>query len=118
MSSDRTLSLSKHNVHAESLEVRCDASHTKLVTRPNSLPPAGPSLEYIHWRESVLIRDGYKCVWCGSTENLEADHIKPKSVFPDLMYEVGNGRTLCNPCHRKTDTYGRKGSGISSIDNR
>ena len=72
------------------------------------LPQPARTPEELHWRESVLIRDGYACVWCGATERLEADHIKPKVVFPDLKYDVDNGRTLCNPCHRTTDTYGRK----------
>lgn len=69
---------------------------------------SGPSPELLHWREQVFQRDGYKCVFCGTTENLEADHIKPKSLYPDLKYDVSNGRALCNPCHRQTETYGRK----------
>lgn len=40
--------------------------------------------------------------------NLEADHIKPYSLFPELRYEVDNGRTLCVDCHKKTPTWGKK----------
>lgn len=83
--------------------------------RAYRVPATGPTAEELHWRESVLVRDDYKCVFCGSKENLEADHIKPKSVFPHLKYEVSNGRTLCGPCHRKTDTYGRRSHGIIEV---
>lgn len=61
------------------------------------------------WREQVLARDNYTCVLCGATDcKLEADHIKPFRFFPELRYEVSNGRALCVPCHRKTPTYGKK----------
>lgn len=63
---------------------------------------------YHGWRKLVLQRDNYACVICGSTEKIECDHIKPYSKFPDLIYDVNNGRVLCNSCHKKTDTYGGK----------
>ena len=53
------------------------------------------------WRKAVFTRDGYACVACGSSNHdLEADHIQPFSLFPELRYEINNGRTLCKPCHR------------------
>lgn len=66
------------------------------------------STEYYLWRKSVFERDNYACIWCGSVEKIEADHIKPFSLFPELRFAIDNGRTLCNPCHRTTDTYGNK----------
>ena len=60
------------------------------------------SREYRIWREAVLIRDGHKCIWCGSPERLEADHIKPFALFPELRFAIDNGRTLCRPCHQTT----------------
>lgn len=67
------------------------------------------SLAYKDWRTAVFIRDNYTCQECGSRGyNLHADHIKPFAYFPELRLVIENGRTLCVPCHKKTDTYGAK----------
>lgn len=68
------------------------------------------SLEYRLWREAVFKRDNYTCIWCKDNQggNLEADHIKPFSLFPELRFSIDNGRTLCEDCHKKTDTWGNK----------
>jgi len=63
-------------------------------------------LDYRLWREAVFARDNFTCQDCGQRGGrLEADHIKPYSLFPDLRPDVDNGRTLCRPCHRLTDTH-------------
>lgn len=64
------------------------------------------SLEYKLWRKSVFERDNYTCVFCEVKGGmLVADHIKPFSLFPELRFILDNGRTLCDPCHRKTETF-------------
>lgn len=65
---------------------------------------------YKLWREAVFKRDNYTCVWCGDNRggNLQADHIKPFALFPELRLDIENGRTLCVPCHKRTDTWGYK----------
>ncbi len=85
--------------------------------------------EYRQWHAAILKRDGYRCVLCGTKSSrltpLEVDHIK-RFLFIANEYElrtpedarkcaelwdIENGRTLCNPCHRISDTYGTKGLG-------
>lgn len=64
------------------------------------------SLEYKLWRQAVFERDKYTCVLCRQKGGkLVADHIKPFSLFPKLRFILSNGRTLCDRCNRKTDTY-------------
>ena len=63
---------------------------------------------YRAWRMAVLERDGYKCIWCGEEDNLNADHIKSYTKYPELRYAVDNGRTLCVECHKTTDSYGNR----------
>jgi hypothetical protein len=60
------------------------------------------------WRKAVLERDDYTCQFCGvkKEKGMEVDHIKSFAKYPELRTSIENGRTLCNPCHRKTDTYG------------
>lgn len=74
------------------------------VTKTNAL--IRESTAYTQWREAVLKRDKYACVDCGSGKKLQADHIKQFAYFPELRFELSNGRTLCEPCHRKTPTWG------------
>lgn len=71
------------------------------------------SLEYKLWRKAVFERDKYTCVSCGvwaheglgHAVTLHADHIKPFALFQKLRLDIDNGRTMCEDCHRKTDTF-------------
>jgi len=71
------------------------------------------SAKYKAWRTLVFERDNYSCVLCGIKNGLgktiyfHADHIQPFALYPELRFEISNGRTLCVPCHLKTGTYGR-----------
>lgn len=67
------------------------------------------SREYKLWRTAVFERDKYTCVWCDQVGlRLNADHIKPFALFPELRFAIDNGRTLCEDCHKTTDTFGGK----------
>lgn len=65
------------------------------------------SLKYRLWRQDVFKKDNYTCQVCNMRGGeLQADHIKPFALHPELRFKLDNGRTLCVKCHRKTETWG------------
>jgi 5-methylcytosine-specific restriction endonuclease McrA len=67
------------------------------------------SKQFSEWRKAVFKRDNYTCQICGARGvEIHPDHIKRFSDYPALRFDVSNGRTLCKPCHIKTDTWGNK----------
>lgn len=67
------------------------------------------SFPYKEWRRNVFKRDGWTCVLCSfrskCSSDIQADHIQPFAYYPELRLELSNGRTLCVPCHKSTETY-------------
>lgn len=59
-------------------------------TRRQRLPKDWPAIT-----KRIKKRDGYRCVQCQSTEQLEVDHI----VAGDNHHDT-NLQTLCHPCHQ------------------
>jgi hypothetical protein len=55
------------------------------------------------WRRRVYARDHYTCQHCGLSptghNQLRAHHIQAWATHPELRFDVGNGLTLCHPCH-------------------
>lgn len=67
------------------------------------------SVEYKKWRLAVFERDKYKCQGCEQVGGyLTAHHIKSFAQYPELRFELDNGITLCDECHKLTDNYGGK----------
>lgn len=72
--------------------------------------------EYERLRQSILKRDNWTCVLCndhnhvgrGSRIKLHVDHIVPVCEAPFRIMDPSNLRTLCEPCHFKTETFGSK----------
>jgi 5-methylcytosine-specific restriction endonuclease McrA len=80
----------------------------------------GAGLTYRKWRNAVFTRDLFTCQKCRRilpANDLEAHHIKPFSVAPELQFDVKNGLTLCHDCHVKTDSYGRRCGKLKRADN-
>lgn len=50
-------------------------------------------------KDEVFQHDGYRCVICGSTENLTIDHILPRAKGG--KDELSNLQTLCRRCNSK-----------------
>lgn len=51
------------------------------------------------WTRAVMERDSWTCQDCGTTLHLDAAHIIPRRVRPDLRFNVSNGVTLCRAHH-------------------
>ena len=52
-------------------------------------------------RAACFARDDYTCVDCGTTEDLQADHLLELAEHPDLAFEVDNLATRCGECNRR-----------------
>ena len=80
-----------------------------LWLEDRSLVKRRPRYELTKWTKAVFERDDYTCQICRERGGrLQADHIKPYALFPELRWVLDNGRTLCVECHKKTPTYARK----------
>lgn len=114
------------------LQWRENMSKARIGKRKeNPLTPIHLSIrtcqKYKDWRDAIYYRDNFTCIWCGAGKDIQADHIIPfskvmeklrfeqgvdnlyeKAMNYKLLWNVGNGRTLCKPCHMKTDTYAGK----------
>lgn len=59
----------------------------------------------LYLKRAVRKRDDFTCQVCGmkDEEIMQVDHIKPKSLHPELALDMNNLQTLCPNCHaRKT----------------
>ncbi len=76
--------------------------------------------KYKEWRLQIFNRDGFICQECRiKNKNLAAHHIERFSIIMnkynintleqalscDILWNLNNGITLCEDCHKKTDTY-------------
>ncbi len=91
--------------------------HKPYYITPRSESPYSDPRNYQDYKKfcaSILKRDGYTCQLCGDHNyqgrggsiTLEVDHIVPVAIDKSRLLDPTNVRTLCNPCHRKTETYG------------
>lgn len=64
------------------------------------------SREYRQWRITIFERDHYQCQGCTQVGGyLTAHHIKSFAKYPKLRFDINNGITLCEDCHKLTDNY-------------
>lgn len=64
------------------------------------------SSDMIRWKKYVFERDDYTCQKCGVRNGngksiiLNAHHIFPFAEYPEKRFDVDNGLTLCEDCHK------------------
>jgi hypothetical protein len=62
------------------------------------------SPSWIALRYQILKKHGGRCHCCGATaassgKSMHVDHIKPRSIYPDLALEPSNLQVLCYDCN-------------------
>jgi hypothetical protein len=74
------------------------ARHGLLVPK-NVVPQAGKKPVPAKLRWEVFKRDDFRCVTCGSRDDLAADHVVPESAGGEATLE--NLQTLCRSCNSR-----------------
>lgn len=59
----------------------------------------------LKFRDETFKRDGYCCVFCNITENLDAHHITDRNLMPNGGYVRENGITLCPEHHMMAEEF-------------
>lgn len=92
------------------------------------------SFEYRQWRSDIFTRDNFTCQMCGQVGGkLNAHHIKSfssviqkyeittleEALNCEELWNINNGITHCEKCHRETDNYGgRFGNNENTVQQR
>lgn len=81
----------------------------KATTRPVPYKKKKPKKEDFYksreWRElryQALIQYGRQCLCCGAkppTVVLHVDHVRPRSLYPELELDIHNLQILCEDCN-------------------
>ena len=73
---------------------------------PKPFPPVPTN--YHNWRKHVFIRDGYLCRKCVNPEGpIHAHHVASFISNKELRFEISNGITLCEKCHKAEHTMNK-----------
>ena len=90
----------------KSLFQSCLIQHCKPAKKKTKKKKPTPLNQDRMWREvryKALKNGSGKCCLCGASPKdgikLHVDHIKPKSLYPHLTYDVNNLQVLCEDCN-------------------
>lgn len=63
-----------------------------------------------------MVKGGYSCLRCSSTDRLHAHHIIPVSAAPELARSMFNGECMCERCHVEFHRiYGKETAGLDDF---
>lgn len=86
-----------------SREARALQKRKKAAKAKRGKQPFYASEEWRLLRYQALKRDGGKCACCGRSRKdgvvMHVDHIKPKSRYPQLAFDLSNLQVLCDDCN-------------------
>lgn len=100
--------LDSNNQHQKNLE---DKGHSRIIVRSEhkNVICGLPSNKFYHtpeWKRLryQVIRDrGNICECCGTKKSqsiqIHVDHIKPRSIYPELSLKIDNLQILCEACN-------------------
>lgn len=75
------------------------------------------TVENYHFRNSVFERDNYTCIVCGNKGLLNAHHITNYYLDIDNRYNIDNGITMCEKCHKAFHKkYGNKNNNKMQLE--
>jgi 5-methylcytosine-specific restriction endonuclease McrA len=61
-------------------------------------------------KRNIMVRDGFKCVYCGTSSHLTIDHVIPASQGGKNIFE--NCVTACQPCNNQKGNRGPREAGM------
>ncbi len=76
-----------------------DSRNSDVIFRIDTSFYAKP--EWLELRGKIFAMYGRKCACCGDDDHLAIDHIKPRSLYPELELDLDNLQVLCRPCNSR-----------------
>ena len=86
----------------QGIKIRTLEDSNKLMYGEKQNREINRTKKWKRWREAVYERDNHTCIMCGTNAEdamLNPHHIKRKTDYPNLVFDVNNGVTLCFDCH-------------------
>lgn len=110
---EKSSGYAKANYKYESVLPKIEVEIKKEKIKPKKIKKK----KYLTWSYLFLKSEEWKlirkeflnesekfCVYCGSTNQLQVDHILPKSKYKHLALDKSNFQILCWPCNKNKGT--------------
>ena len=107
---DLALVTGKASNRVEAHEAIAVSATTEWMEEVHAMERGAPAdavkAQEYYFRRAVKLRDGYRCQWSGTSQNLTVHHIRSrgwcrKEGQMDLLYDPDNGITLTHQIHEQ-----------------